>query len=215
MAQKFADFFVLVDSGLNQRQFTKFRAELVEFINKHKIGESTHRIGLAQYAQDTNTAFLLNAFQTQQETLAGVRRFRLKPQPNQSHNLGAAIKHAISNFFSREAGGRAHLGYDQHLVTVTARDSDDSVRWVIKWSKSQGFDSIGAMAPPGATPGLTDRFKDMGFSFATETLNPFEIALSIEKQENVTEGEKHYPSFPWALTDLNCISLFYHFSVCC
>ncbi len=66
LAEKFADIFFLVDSGASD--FQQVRTLLLRLTNQLNIGASAHRLGLAQYGQDVKVEFLLNAFQTKDET---------------------------------------------------------------------------------------------------------------------------------------------------
>uniref|UniRef100_A0A8P4KC81 VWFA domain-containing protein n=1 Tax=Dicentrarchus labrax TaxID=13489 RepID=A0A8P4KC81_DICLA len=142
LAEKFADVFFLVDSGIAQGQFVDFKSNLTKLITDLDVGSSTNRIGLAQYGQQTNVEFLLNAHPSRSKTLAAVKRFRLRPQPNRPRNLGAALAYAKAQFFTSESGGRAHKGYRQFLVVVSGKDSDDSVFTEAYAIKSEGTTSI-------------------------------------------------------------------------
>uniref|UniRef100_A0A3Q3IYS6 VWFA domain-containing protein n=1 Tax=Monopterus albus TaxID=43700 RepID=A0A3Q3IYS6_MONAL len=127
IADRFADIFFLVDSGLTPEAFSKFKQQLVTLTSQLNVGASTYRVGLAQYGQDTKVEFHLNTFQTKREILSTVRSFLLSPQPDQPRKLGSALQYASDNFFTKEAGGRAEQGSPQFLVVVSGKDSDDRV----------------------------------------------------------------------------------------
>lgn len=144
LAEKFTDIFFLVDSGVSTQDFQQIRNVLVRLVNQLKISASGHRLGLAQYGQDTKVEFLLNAFQIKEEALAGVRRFRQRAlQPNEPRNLGSALEYASSNFFNSEAGSRVDLGYEQLLVVLSGKDSDDPVYKSSRQIKSEGITVVG------------------------------------------------------------------------
>lgn len=196
-----------------------FRSEFVKLINQLNAGASTYRVGLAQYGQDTKVEFLLDKFQTKQQILAAVKRFRLRPQPNQPRNLGSALRYANTQFFTPEAGGRAHQGFGQFLVVVSGKDSDDPVSIVAREIKSEGITVVGMSA--GAPMDAIDLFVGPGYGFDSPSLSILTDLFTTEKLEDVTEGEKDHPSFLWALTHLtsSCISYFVIFHLasggCC
>nr|XP_033496504.1 collagen alpha-6(VI) chain-like [Epinephelus lanceolatus] len=146
LADRYADIFFLVDSGTTQRQFATFRGDLNKLINQLNVSESTYRIGLAQYGESTTVDFFLNTYKTKQEIQNAVKRFRLRPQPNQPRNLGSALQYAKTHFFTKEAGGRADQGSRQYLVVVTGKDSDDPVSQDAQLIKSEGVTLIGMSA---------------------------------------------------------------------
>lgn len=142
LAEKFADIFFLVDSGATD--FQQVRTLLLRLTNQLNFGASAHRLGLAQYGQDVKVEFLLNAFQTKEETQNAVRRLRQRRlQPNEPRNLGAALQYAITNFFISEAGSRQDLGYRQYLVVISGKDSDDPVFKESRLIKSSGITVVG------------------------------------------------------------------------
>ncbi|GLD53285.1 collagen alpha-6(VI) chain-like protein [Lates japonicus] len=143
LVDKFADIFFLVDSGIAQRTFSEFKSELTELIKQLNVGASAYRIGLAQYGRDARVEFLLNAFQTKQETIGAIRRFRLRPQPNQPRNLGRALQDARTQFFTPEAGGRAHRGARQFLIVVSGKGSDDPVSKEAHKIEAEGITIVG------------------------------------------------------------------------
>lgn len=144
MAERFADIFFLIDSGISQADFQQVRSILVRLVNQLNIGASAHRLGLAQYGQVTKVEFLLNAFQTKEETLAGVKNFRqARLQPNQPRNLGGALDYANSNFFTAESGGRVAHGFRQFLVVLSGKNSDDPVFKQSRLIKSHRITVVG------------------------------------------------------------------------
>ncbi|XP_077382249.1 collagen alpha-6(VI) chain isoform X2 [Festucalex cinctus] len=152
LSEKFSDIFILVDSGLSQAEFQQVRSFLARLTNQLNFGMSAHRLGLAQYGQDTKLEFSLNAHQTNDETSAAIRRFRLRRlQPNEPRNLGAALEYASSNFFTSQAGSRADQGVRQFLVVLSGKESDDKVYKQSRLLKAQGINvvgmSVGASVP--------------------------------------------------------------------
>lgn len=144
MAEKFADIFFLVDSGISQADFQQVRNILVRLVNQLNIGASGNRLGLAQYGTVTKVEFLLNAFQTKEAALTGVRSFRQsRLKPNQPRNLGSALEYASSNFFTNESGSRASQGFRQFLVVLSGKDSDDPVFKQTRLIKSLGVTIVG------------------------------------------------------------------------
>ncbi|XP_039886863.1 collagen alpha-6(VI) chain-like isoform X3 [Simochromis diagramma] len=144
LAEKFADIFFLVDSGISQADFQQVRNILVRLVNQLNIGASGNRLGLAQYGTVTKVEFLLNAFQTKEAALTGVRSFRQsRLKPNQPRNLGSALEYASSNFFTNESGSRASQGFRQFLVVLSGKDSDDPVFKQTRLIKSLGVTIVG------------------------------------------------------------------------
>ncbi|KAM3613790.1 uncharacterized protein V6R79_005100 [Siganus canaliculatus] len=143
LAERFADIFFLMDSGMSQAEFQQVRTVLTRLTNQLNIGAAAYRLGLAQYGQDVKVEFLLSAFQTKDETQGAIRRFRLRrPQPNEPRNLGAALEFASANFFTSEAGSRADQGYRQYLVVLSGKDSDDPVDRGLRLIKSSGVTMV-------------------------------------------------------------------------
>ncbi|XP_040899842.1 collagen alpha-6(VI) chain-like isoform X2 [Toxotes jaculatrix] len=144
LTERFADIFFLVDGGMGSAEFQQVRSILVRLVNQLNFGESANRLGLAYYGQDTKVEFLLNAFQTKEETLLNVRRLRQRRlQPNEQRNLGSALQYASTHFFTSEAGSRANQGYQQYLVVLSAKDSDDDVYKESRLIKSEGITVVG------------------------------------------------------------------------
>ncbi|XP_069392927.1 collagen alpha-6(VI) chain isoform X2 [Paralichthys olivaceus] len=149
LAERFSDIFFLVDSSLSQAEFQQIRNLLNRLINQLKVGESAYRFGLAQYAQDTKVEFYLNTFQTKAETLAAVKRFRLRPlKPKEPCNLGGALQNASTQFFTVEAGGRAEQGYQQYLVVIGGKKSNDPVYKQSRQVKAEGVTVVGMSFTP-------------------------------------------------------------------
>ncbi|XP_019719267.1 collagen alpha-6(VI) chain isoform X3 [Hippocampus comes] len=144
LSERFADIFILVDGGLSQAEFQQVRSLLIRLTNQLTFGLSAHRLGVAEYGQDTKVEFRLNTHQTNEETSAAIRRFRLrKLQPNEPRNLGAALEYARSNFFTSQAGSRADQGVRQFLVVLSGKDSDDDVDKQSRLLKAQGVKVVG------------------------------------------------------------------------
>lgn len=144
LKEKFADIFFLVDSGISVAEFQQVRSILMRLANQLNIGESAYRLGVAQYAQDMKVEFLLNAYQTKEETTGAIKRLRQRRiQPNDPRYLGSALRYASTEFFTIEAGGRADQGYRQYLVVMSGKDSDDSVYKESRLMKAQGVTVVG------------------------------------------------------------------------
>ncbi|XP_070690878.1 collagen alpha-6(VI) chain-like [Pempheris klunzingeri] len=188
LADKFADIFFLVDSSVVQGQFSLFKSDLVKLINQINVGASAYRVGLAQFGKDTSVEFRLNTFQTKQEILTGVKRFRLRPQPNQPTNLGSALQYAYNNFFSSEAGGRAQQGSEQLLVVVSGKDSDDPVFREARLIKSAGITVVGMGA--GASRVLIDAISSPGYAFDSPRVTLAKNSLITVINETITEDCK-------------------------
>ena len=142
--QKFSDIYFLVDSGLSAADFQLTRTMMVRLVNQLNVGDTAHHIGLAQYGQDTNVEFLPSQHKTKNEVLANVRRFRSRRlQANEQRNLGGALTHAATHFFSTEAGSRQDLGYRQFLVVVSGANSSDSIYQPARLVKSEGVTVMG------------------------------------------------------------------------
>ncbi|XP_045899718.1 collagen alpha-6(VI) chain-like isoform X5 [Micropterus dolomieu] len=187
LSEKFADIFFLVDSGIAQGPFTQFRSDLIKLINQLNPGASTNRIGLAQYGEDIKIDFGLSTYKTKQEIVTGVRRFRLRSQPNQPRNLGNALTSA-KTFFTREAGGRAHQGFQQFLVVVSGKDSDDPVSKAADVIESEGIIIAGVDA--GATMDVIEGFESISHVLSSSGDLLKEDIFFTEKVENVTEDCK-------------------------
>ncbi|XP_078789808.1 collagen alpha-6(VI) chain isoform X2 [Oryzias latipes] len=144
LAERFADIFVLVDSGISQTEFQQVRLLLNRLTNQLNLGASTNRLGLAQYGKVVKVEFLLNKHNTKEEILDSLKRFRIsRPLPSDPRNLGAALEFARANFFTVEAGGRAAVGSRQFLVVLSGKDSDDSVYKASRLIKSAGITVVG------------------------------------------------------------------------
>lgn len=144
LAERFADIFFLVDSGVSPANFQQIRMALIRLVNQMNIRASAYRLGLAQYGQNIKVEFLLNAYQTKEETQNAVKRFRQQRlQPKEPRNLGSALEYTRRNFFTSEAGSRADQGYRQYLVVLSGKDSDDDVQKSSRLLKSAGIVVIG------------------------------------------------------------------------
>ncbi|KAM9352972.1 collagen alpha-6(VI) chain-like [Symphorus nematophorus] len=144
LAERFADIFFLVDSGMGAQEFQQVRSILTRLVNQLNIGASAYRMGLAQYGPDIKVEFLLKDHQTKEETQNAIRRFRQRRlQPNELRNLGRALQYAATDLFTSEAGSRADLGYRQYLVVISGKDSDDPVYRESRLVKSVGVTVVG------------------------------------------------------------------------
>ncbi|XP_043973359.1 collagen alpha-6(VI) chain-like isoform X2 [Gambusia affinis] len=142
-ANEFADIFFLVDSALSQRQFTFFKNELTRFIDQIDAGQSSYRVGLAQYRRDVKTEFYLNAFRTKQQYTRTLRSIQPLPQTGQAPNLGAALRYAGQNFFLPENGGRANQGAQQFLVVVLGETPTELLYLAGQEVRSRGVSVVG------------------------------------------------------------------------
>ncbi|XP_027863677.1 collagen alpha-6(VI) chain-like isoform X4 [Xiphophorus couchianus] len=143
LANKFADIFLLMDSALGPRQFIFFRNELIRFIDQIDAGQSSYRVGLAQYRQDVQTEFYLNAHKTKQQYTKALKSIQQLPQTGQGPNLGAALKYAGQNFFLPENGGRANQGAQQFLVVVLGEKPKELLYLAGQDVRSQGVSVVG------------------------------------------------------------------------
>ncbi|KAK1895950.1 Collagen alpha-6(VI) chain [Dissostichus eleginoides] len=144
LAERFADIFFLVDSGVTAAEFQQIRSILTRLANQLNIGTSAYRLGWAQYGREVKEEYLLNARQTRIKTLNGVKRLRQrKLQPNEPRNLGKALMYASTNLFTSDAGSRAEQGYRQFLVVISGKDSDDPVYRESRLIKSSGITVVG------------------------------------------------------------------------
>ncbi|KAI9532422.1 hypothetical protein NQZ68_031945 [Dissostichus eleginoides] len=144
LAERFADIFFLVDSGVTAAEFQQIRSILTRLANQLNIGASAYRLGWAQYGREVKEEYLLNARQTRIKTLNGLKRLRQrKLQPNEPRNLGKALMYASTNLFTSDAGSRAEQGYRQFLVVISGKDSDDPVYRESRLIKSSGITVVG------------------------------------------------------------------------
>ncbi|KAM4735979.1 collagen alpha-6(VI) chain isoform 2-T3 [Anableps anableps] len=144
LAEKFADIFFLVDGGMTQIQFQQVRTILTRLTNQFNFRASAYRLGLAQYSEQVKVEFLLNQYQTKEETQAAVKSFQyLRLPPTTKRNLGAALEYAHANFFTKEAGSRADQGYRQFLVVLSGKDSSDPVYIGSRLIKSEAITVVG------------------------------------------------------------------------
>ncbi|XP_073341613.1 collagen alpha-6(VI) chain [Pagrus major] len=147
LEEKFADIVFLVDSGVSTQEFLQIRTLLTRLVNQMKFGASAYRLGLAQYGRDVKAEFLLKTHQTKEDYGRAIKSFRQRRlQPNEPRNLGSALEYVYANFFTSEAGSRADQGYQQHLVVVSGKDSDDLVYRASRLLKSSGINVVAMSA---------------------------------------------------------------------
>lgn len=190
---------------MSQAEFQQVRSLLIRLTNQLTFGLSTHRLGLAQYGQDTKVEFRLKTHQTNEETSAAVRRFRQrKLQPNEPRNLGAALKYAGSNFFTSQAGSRADQGVRQFLVVLSGKDSDDDVYKQSRLLKAQGIKvvalSLGASMPE---MGVVASSPSIVYQSTVNVLPS--LKATFEDQElpaNLTGGKASLSSFAPCVLDM-------------
>ncbi|XP_026172744.1 collagen alpha-6(VI) chain-like [Mastacembelus armatus] len=185
LADKFADIFYLVDNSLTSKQLSDFKADLTDMINQLDFSASAYRLGLAQYGEDVKVEFFLNSFQTKQEMLSGVQRFRLKLQSDQPRRLGKALHYARTNFFVSEAGGRAEQGSRQSLVVVSKKKSEDLVSREAQEMEAAGITVVGMSA--GASRDELHRFASEGFAFDSVKMTGLKDFFTTEQRETITE----------------------------
>ncbi|XP_047196684.1 collagen alpha-6(VI) chain [Hippoglossus stenolepis] len=144
LAERFIDIFFLLDSGVSAADFQPVKTNLIKLVNQLNVGASFHRFGLAQYAENTKVEFNLNTFQNKKDTLDAVRRFQKRPlKPKEPRNLGRALQYARTYFFTHENGSRADQGYQQYLVVLSGKDSDDPVQKESRKIKAEGVTVVG------------------------------------------------------------------------
>lgn len=191
MKEKFADVLFLVDSGLTSAESSQVRTILIKLVNQINFSASTYRLALAQYGQDIKVEFLFKTPKTKEELLNAIKRFRPRKQPNEPHNLGAALRYAHANVFTAEAGSKTDQS--QYLVVVSGKDSDDPVYKEVRLLKSAGIHMISfSLAAPakalrGPAVGLTvPQYSFQSLNSAVPTLK-----MILEKEEvmDVTDGE--------------------------
>ncbi|XP_029361069.1 collagen alpha-6(VI) chain-like isoform X1 [Echeneis naucrates] len=188
LEKKYADVFFLVDSKIPHGPIAKFKDELTKLIKEINVGISTHRFGLAQYAEDVQVHFKLNTHKTKQETLKGVQAFRSYMKPNQPHNLGHAMNYTKVNLLTHEAGGRAHLGYKQYLIAVSGNESDDPVGMVAKLLMADGVD-VGSLSFGNVLINLQDTLPTK-LVFEFPKLGPLKNLLLAGEREGIAEDCK-------------------------
>ncbi|MEQ2218232.1 hypothetical protein XENOCAPTIV_000365, partial [Xenoophorus captivus] len=185
LTERFADIFFLVDSALPQRQYILFRNELIRFIDQLDVGQSSYRIGLAQYSPDVKVEFYLNAHKSQAQYTRAVKSLQLQQQPGQAQNLGGALEFAAADVFRPEKGGRANQGARQFLVVVLGKDFKESVFSSAKKVKSEGVTVV--------TMSVTVPIESMliisteRFAFNTLRITQLMDVFTTEEVEVVTE----------------------------
>lgn len=188
---KFADVFFLVDSGLTSAELLQVRTILARLVNQLKFSASTNRLALAQYGQDVKMEFLFKTLKTKEELLNAIKRFRLRKQPNEAHNLGAALRYAHANVFTAEAGSRADQS--QYLVIVSGKDSDDSIYQEVRLLKSARIQvmSYSLAGPTMALSGPAVGPAPPQYSFQSLNSAVPNLKMMLEKEEvmDVTDGE--------------------------
>lgn len=189
LANRFADVFFLVDSGVPLKAFSTFKSDLIKLINQLDAGASSYRVGLAQFSQDTSVELRLDASQTKQELIAAVKRFRLRPHPGRCL-LGAALEGAASRFFSSAAGGRAQQGTQQLLVVLSGRDPEDLVSRAARSVRAAGVTLVGLSA--GASMESLERFAGTGFTFPSPKVTVLKDLIVTGKPVSDRGGEPRH-----------------------
>lgn len=194
LKEKFADVFILVDSGMTPAEFQQVRGFLTRLVNQINFSPSTYRLGLAQYGQDIKVEFLFNTSKTREDVINAIKRFRLrKLQPNEARNLGSALRYAYKNVFTAEAGSRNDQSFRQYLVVLTGKDSDDPVYKEARLLQSAGITMISFSA--GATIKDLDILSTRSYSYPSVSSAVPNLKTILEKREEgmpVTDGEKFF-----------------------
>ena len=203
LAERFADIFFLVDSGVTAVEFQQIRTILTRLANQLNIGASAYRLGWAQYGQDVRDEHLLNAHQTKIETLNDVKRFRQrKLQPNEPRNLGKALMYASTNLFTSDAGSRAEQGYRQFLVVISGKDSDDPVYRESRLIKSSGITVVGLSLGASMQEMRIVATPRYIYQSITNIVPIMRAAFETEEAETVlTGGEQVFFNYTITITD--------------
>ncbi|XP_062254853.1 collagen alpha-6(VI) chain isoform X1 [Platichthys flesus] len=189
LAERFSDIFFLVDSGVSGPEFQQVRTNLVKLVTQLNVGASSHRIGLAQYAENTSVEFHLNKFETKRETLAAVKSFRKTSlKPNTPRNLGSALQFASKRFFTHESGGRADQGYRQFLVVLSGKDSDDPVYKGSREIKAEGVTVIGVNLKASSDMGFIST-GSYAYDSIADAVSVLKTLSEIQYQEAATTGD--------------------------
>ncbi|XP_056142177.1 collagen alpha-6(VI) chain [Lampris incognitus] len=183
--QRFSDIFFLIDSSMSQADFQQTRNLYLRLGNQLDIGASAHRVGFAQFGQDVRVEFFLNKHKTKEDTLASMRRFRLRSmRPKEPRNLGKALEYARTNFFTSAAGSREDQGFRQFLVVVTGGNSDDVIFKESGLIKADGVTVVG-VGLGSAT--LTEMKMVATFPYIYQTTNIVpSLKAAFETQVEVT-----------------------------
>ncbi|XP_065813644.1 collagen alpha-6(VI) chain isoform X1 [Labrus bergylta] len=183
LAEKYADIFFLVDSGLSSAEFQQVRTVITRLVNQMDFGASSYRLGLAQYGQDVKVEFFLNTLQTKEATQAALRRFRQrKIQVGERRRLGYALQNATTNLFTMKAGGRANFGARQFLVVLSGKDSDDPVYRESRLIKSSGVTVVGFSLGASMTEMRLIATSPYAFPAISQTAVP-ELRAIFEREE--------------------------------
>lgn len=214
LAEKFADIFFLVDSGVSPQEFQQVRSVITRLFNQMRIGANAHHVGLAQYGRDVKSEFNLTTYNTKEEMQNAIKRFRLRrPQPTDPRNLGFALQHVSKYFFSSEAGGRADQGYRQYLIIFSGKESDDHVQREARRIKSAGVTVIGMSV--GASLQGMHVVASQGQWYPSMN-NAVQILKTIFEKQEVKDKPSSGKIFFYALCSLLIISAFQsYFKVNC
>ena len=213
LEEKFADIVFLMDSGVSVQEFHQIRILLIRIVSQMNFGASAYRLGLAQYGRDVQVEFLLKAHQTREVYQSAIKRFRQRRlQPNEARNLGSALEYVYANFFTSEAGSRADQGYQQHLVIVTGKDSDDPVYRASLLIKSSGINVVGISA--GASlPELRFIANPAYIYTGIPTVPTLRTIFEAEKLETTLTGGKTLKKNIYLYLSLKCIFKMYSVTV--
>ncbi|XP_034144568.1 collagen alpha-6(VI) chain isoform X3 [Esox lucius] len=185
LGQKFADIIFLVDSNMRPIEFQQVRILLQRLVNQLNPSRDTHRLGLAQFSQDTEVEFLLNALTTKNDYVAALKKFKLRPSGDR--HLGDALTHAHGEFFSTSSGGRAEKGYRQFLVTVTGGDSVDSFQRVARKIRHDGVTIVSIGLGTSTLPKL-QALATKSYVYQNTAIAPaLKVLFDSEEKANVTE----------------------------
>lgn len=121
------DFVLLIDGSENvgADNFPYIRELAVQVIEGFAVGKDAIRVAVILYADDPETQFYLNSYDTKESILSAVRG--IEYSGGSVANLGAALEEVTDSLLGPEAGGRAEEGVPQVLVVVSAGQSNDDV----------------------------------------------------------------------------------------
>uniref|UniRef100_A0A8C4SX11 Collagen type VI alpha 6 chain n=1 Tax=Erpetoichthys calabaricus TaxID=27687 RepID=A0A8C4SX11_ERPCA len=142
VAPRYADIVFLVDgsSSMGTAAFQQVRQFILSIVNALEVGIKKHRVGLAQYSDNTQVEFLLNTYQKKNEILNHIKSgFRMKTGPLRT---GQAIEYVRQTFLKESAGSRIKEGYHQFVVIVTSSKSADRVQKASRAIKGEGVKVI-------------------------------------------------------------------------
>lgn len=214
LAEKFADIFFLVDSGVSPQEFQLVRSVLTRLFNQMNVGANAHHVGLAQYGRDVKSEFNLTTYRSKEEIQTAIKRFRQRRiQPTEPRNLGFALQQTSNYFLTSEAGGRADQGHRQYLIIFSGKESDDYVQRAARRLKSTGVTVIG-MSVGASLQGMKFIASEgqwyQSLTNAVQILRP--IFEKQEVKEQASSGKIFWVFFTFFVPCLNSQHFSSHFS---